>query len=86
MFKPKGQPCDELRIHDALEATVPARVRFSLALPAGVAGLFVALFVPHSVIFVGPLAGMYALYRWLGPIWRAGRRMGASEYEVIRRE
>jgi len=64
-----------------------ARLLFRCVIPAGVAGWYVALFGgPHLIAFVGPFLGLAALQEALLWLFGFARRMGATDYEILRKE
>ena len=51
------------------------------------AGWYVALFGgPHLIAFVGPFLGLAALQESLLWLFGFARRMGATDYEILRKE
>jgi hypothetical protein len=65
----------------------PARLLFRCVLPAAATGWYVVLFGgPHLLAFVGPFLGLAALQESLLWLFRFARRMGATDYEILRKE
>ena len=64
------------------------KLLFHIVPPAGVSGLFVALFDKSGNVlaFVGPFLSIVVLQEALLRLFHWAQRMGASHYEVLRKD
>lgn len=70
----------------------PARLLFRCVIPAAATGWYVVLLSlskdsgPHLIAFVGPFLGLAALQESLLWLFGFARRMGATDYEILKKD
>lgn len=60
-----------------------AGFRVLLTLAGAAAGWYLVASGGQTVLYLGPLVGISAWYGWLGPLWRAARHHGATQWELV---